>query len=49
VEGGYTRFIFDKLKHYVGVLMQQGRVILDADSNESDNVKHRRRRLWPWG
>jgi hypothetical protein len=28
--------------------MQQGRVSLDADSNESDNVKRRRRRWWPW-
>ncbi len=31
--GDYSRRIFDRRKHYAGVLMQQGRVQLDADSN----------------
>jgi len=48
VKGDYTRFLFDRLKYYLRVLMQQGRVILDADSNEAESVKRRRRRWWPW-
>jgi hypothetical protein len=49
VKGDFTRFLFDPLKRYVGVLLQQGRVILDADWNElADRVKRRRRRRWPW-
>jgi Family of unknown function (DUF6519) len=49
VKGDFTRFLFDPLKRYVGVLVQQGRVILDADWNElADRVKRRRRRRWPW-
>jgi Family of unknown function (DUF6519) len=49
VKGDYTPFLFDPLKRYVGVLLEQGRVILDADWNElADRVKRRRRRRWPW-
>src|SRR5215475_10070000 len=32
--GDYSRRLFRKNKHYSGVLMQQGRVQLDADWNE---------------
>src|SRR5262245_52295638 len=32
--GDYSRKTFDRKKHYSGVLMQQGRVQLDADWNE---------------
>src|SRR4051794_27631139 len=32
--GDYSRKTFDRKKHYTGVLMQQGRVQLDADWNE---------------
>jgi hypothetical protein len=32
--GDYSRKTFDRTKHYSGVLMQQGRVQLDADWNE---------------
>ena len=32
--GDYSRKTFDRKKHYRGVLMQQGRVQLDADWNE---------------
>ena len=35
---------FDPLRRFVGVLMQQGRVVLDADSNE-DKYVHLRRSL----
>ncbi len=31
---------FDAAKRYTGVLLQQGRVQLDADYHESDDVKH---------
>ncbi|HEY5958478.1 MAG TPA: DUF6519 domain-containing protein, partial [Polyangiaceae bacterium] len=32
--GDYTRFTFDPFEDHFGVLMQQGRVMLDADFNE---------------
>jgi Family of unknown function (DUF6519) len=49
VKGDLTRFLFDPLKRYVGVLLQRGRVILDADWNELvDRVKRGRLRRWPW-
>jgi hypothetical protein len=44
----YSRFVFDRVKHYLAVLLQPGLVILDADSNESDGIKRRRRRRRPW-
>jgi len=44
--GDYTRFTFEPRRRYSGVLMQQGRVQLDADWNEAiDIVKHRLRTL----
>ena len=35
MRGDFTRLTFDRTKHYRGVLMQQGRVQLDADWNEN--------------
>jgi hypothetical protein len=40
--GDYSRKIFDPKKHYNGVLMQQGRVQLDADWNEQLTIQHHR-------
>ncbi|OAN38283.1 hypothetical protein A6A03_05180 [Chloroflexus islandicus] len=34
MRGDFTRWTFDRTKHYSGVLNQQGRVALDADWNE---------------
>jgi Family of unknown function (DUF6519)/Right handed beta helix region len=42
MSGDYTRFTFDPLKRYSGVLMQQGRVQLDADWNEDVDILRRR-------
>jgi hypothetical protein len=36
--GDFTRDTFDPLRHFSRVLMQQGRVQLDADKNESDSI-----------
>ena len=36
--GDYTRFTHKPFKHYTGVLKQQGRVDLDAESIESDEI-----------
>jgi hypothetical protein len=36
--GDFTRDTFDPLKHYTRVLMQQGRVQLDADWNEQASI-----------
>jgi hypothetical protein len=36
--GDFSRKTFDKKKHYSGVLMQQGRVQLDADWNEELDI-----------
>lgn len=42
MKGNFSRQTFDHKKHYRGVLMQQGRVQLDADWNEQqDIVRHR--------
>lgn len=42
MKGDFTRFTYDQTKHYRAVLMQQGRVPLDADWNEqADIVEHR--------
>ena len=35
MRGDFASVTFDPARHYVGVLMQQGRVQLDSDSNES--------------
>lgn len=37
--GDYSRRLFRKSKHYSGVLMQQGRVQLDADWNEQLDIQ----------
>src|SRR6266496_2863292 len=37
--GDYSRKTFDRKKHYSGVLMQQGRVQLDADWNEQLDIQ----------
>ena len=37
--GDYSRKTFDRKKHYRGVLMQQGRVQLDADWNEQLDIQ----------
>lgn len=42
MSGDHTRFTFDPLKRYSGVLMQQGRVQLDADWNEEIDILKRR-------
>lgn len=39
MRGDYSRKTFDRRKHYSGVLMQQGRVQLDADWNEQLDVQ----------
>ncbi|MGB3866327.1 MAG: DUF6519 domain-containing protein [Xanthobacteraceae bacterium] len=44
MSGDYTRFSFDPLKRYAGVLMQQGRVQLDSDWNEEIEILKRRQR-----
>lgn len=44
MSGDYTRFGFDPLKRYSGVLMQQGRVQLDSDWNEEIDILKRRQR-----
>ena len=31
----YSQFVFNRVEHYLGVLLQQGRVILDSDSTEA--------------
>src|SRR5258708_34003638 len=36
--GDFTRDTFDSLKHFSRVLMQQGRVQLDADWNEQTSI-----------
>jgi hypothetical protein len=40
--GDYSRHTFDPRKHYVDVLMQQGRVQLDADWNEQNRIQQHR-------
>jgi hypothetical protein len=42
MKGDFTRDLFDPTKHYSGVLMQQGRVQLDADWNEQDGIQRYR-------
>ena len=38
MKGDFTRVTFDPIKHFSRVLMQQGRVTLDADSNEQSAI-----------
>jgi hypothetical protein len=42
MKGDFTRMTFDPKKHYRGVLMQQGRVQLDADWNEQLAIQSHR-------
>ena len=42
MKGDFSRDTFDPGKHYTGVLMQQGRVQLDADWNEQQSIHHHR-------
>jgi Family of unknown function (DUF6519) len=37
--GNFSRDTFDKLKHYVGVRLQQGVPIVDADWNEQEDIR----------
>lgn len=37
--GDFSRDTFDKLKHYVGVRLQQGVPIVDADWNEQNDIR----------
>ncbi len=37
--GNFSRNTFDKLKHYVGVRLQQGVPIVDADWNEQEDIR----------
>ena len=39
MKGDFTRDTFDPLKHFSQVLMQQGRVTLDADANEQAAIQ----------
>jgi cytoskeletal protein CcmA (bactofilin family) len=45
MKGDFTRFTFNPKKHYSGVLMQQGRVQLDADWNEQAAIDAYRREV----
>ncbi len=42
MKGDFSRLTFDRKKHYSDVLMQQGRVLVDADWNEQQRI-HRYR------
>ena len=42
MKGDFTRDLFDPTRHYSGVLMQQGRVQLDADWNAQDGIQRYR-------
>ena len=44
MSGDYTRFTFDPAKVFSGVLKQQGRVSLDSDFNEFEEILDRRDR-----
>ena len=42
MKGDFSRQTYKKAKHYSGVLMQQGRVQLDADWNEQQAIARHR-------
>ena len=42
MKGDFSRQTFKRTKHYSGVLMQQGRVQLDADWNEQQAIARHR-------
>lgn len=45
MKGDFSRFTFDRRKHYTGVRLQQGRVQLDADWNEQLDIAGYLRRV----
>jgi hypothetical protein len=45
MKGDFTRFSHQPHRHYSGVLMQQGRVTLDADWNEQSEIEDHRWRV----
>jgi hypothetical protein len=45
MKGDFTRFTFDRRKHYSGIRMQQGRAQLDADWNELGDIHKYRREV----
>ena len=45
MKGDFTRSTFESSKHYTRVRMQQGRVPLDADWNEAQDIGHHLSRL----
>jgi hypothetical protein len=45
MSGDFSRITFDVLKHYSSVLMQQGRVQMDADWNEQASIQRYRDRM----
>jgi hypothetical protein len=48
MKGDFSRDTFDKTKHYDGVLMQQGRVQVDADWNEQRAIDRYRTETQGW-
>ncbi len=42
MKGDFSRYTFDPKKHYTQVLMQQGRVVTDADWNEQQAISQHR-------
>jgi len=48
MSGDYSRKTFDPLRDFSGVLMQQGRVQLDADWNELVGIISRRNLIQCW-
>jgi len=40
MKGDFTRSTFNGKKHYNGIRMQQGRVLLDAEWNEQSDISH---------
>jgi hypothetical protein len=47
--GDFSRDTFNKLKHYVGVRLQQGVPLVDADWNEQEDIrKHELRTFLKW-
>lgn len=45
MKGDFSRFTFDPEKHYSSVWMQQGRVLLDSDWNEQEQIQLYRSRI----
>ena len=45
MKGDFSRFTFDPDKQYVGTLMQQGRVQVDADWNEQQAIVRHQRQI----